>query len=226
MKSMIIRFLFSMKKQSFVRFFSTIMIFTFVFLSSSCLSNKKSNDTKDTEANTTRNTTLAETTTVLKETPSITEITTISDAKTIGEGTLVSEQFFEVETDKEYIVVTDTDVTTVVDEESFINAVKDVADYGLGDGERIKDVVLDGTNLIVLIDFYDVETEYFTERDIAIDRISSVTDEILGLDEQYYNIWDTITLDFGSIGKAVLNKNMIKSTSYGKYFDFNDDILQ
>ena len=38
--------------------------------------------------------------------------------------------------------------------------------------------------------------------------------------------WETITLDFGSAGKAILDKSLVVDQGLGKFFNFSDDILK
>lgn len=57
-------------------------------------------------------------------------------------------------------------------------------------------------------------------------RLGLIFNAVLKLDDSIYNSWETITLDFGNVGKAVLDKSMIKDQGYGKFFDFPDSILK
>ena len=52
---------------------------------------------------------------------------------------------------------------------------------------------------------------------VAETRVSSITDEILALDDSHYNTWETVTVDFGDIGSVVCDKSMVKDEGYGKY---------
>lgn len=147
------------------------------------------------------------------------------DATEIGSGTLYSEQYFDFDTGKEYTVEADSDVGSV-DENTLIETIKGNIDGTIGDGEKITDVLLDGNNLVIKVDLSNANTNGIEPKYIAISRISSITDEILNLDDSIYNSWETITLEFGDIGTAVLDKNMVKNNGYGKYFDFTDDVLK
>ena len=60
----------------------------------------------------------------------------------------------------------------------------------------------------------------------ALVRVSSITDAILDLDDSCLNIWDRVIVDFGSVGKIVLDKDLIRNNGFGKYFDFTDDMLK
>ena len=147
------------------------------------------------------------------------------DATIIGRGMLYSDQYFRIETGEE-IIVDGNPNAGIVDANELITTVKQVIDGTVGDGEKIVDVTFDGTNLIVIIDLSNANTTIFTARDIALSRISSITDKILELDDEYYNTWDIITLDFGKEGKAVLDKSLVKDQGFGRFFDFSDDVLK
>ena len=106
------------------------------------------------------------------------------------------------------------------------DVIKNAIDGAVGEGEEIQSVEYDGNNLIVRVDMSGANTSVFSVRDIALSRISSITDNILELGDSIYNSWETITIDFGSVGKAVLDKSMVKDQGYGKFFDFPDSILE
>lgn len=147
------------------------------------------------------------------------------DASIIGEGLLLSEKSFNMETGEEFSSESDANAGTVSDEE-LIAKVKEVIAGQVGEGEVITDVAFDGSNLTVYVDMSGADTKMFSARDISLSRISSITDQILDLDDSYTNTWETITVDFGEVGKAELNKGMIKNGGLGKYFEFSDDILK
>lgn len=62
--------------------------------------------------------------------------------------------------------------------------------------------------------------------DVAEVSVSTITDPILDLDDTYYNMWDTITLDFGAYGQATFSKSDVTDDGYGKYFSTDGNILQ
>ena len=107
-----------------------------------------------------------------------------------------------------------------------VSKVKEVIDDAVGENEKITDVVLNDSTLTICVDLSEANTSILSAKDIALMRISSITDEILDLDDNYTNTWETIVIDFGKEGKAQLNKSMIVNSGYGKYFDYTDDILQ
>lgn len=147
------------------------------------------------------------------------------DASLIGNGILYTDQFFNIETGEEITVEANPEAGIVTNDE-LISTVKAVIDGTVGAGERIVDVTFNGENLTIVVDLSGADTSIISARDIALSRIASITDEILGLDDKYYNTWKTITLDFGSVGKATLDKSIVTDHGFGKYFDYQDDILK
>ena len=147
------------------------------------------------------------------------------DATIIGRGMLYTDRFFNLETGEEITVEANPEAG-IVDAEELIATVKEAIDGTVGEGEKIVDVTFGDNNLTVIIDLSGANTSIFTAKDIALSRISSVTDKILGLDDKYYNTWETITLDFGNVGKAILDKSLVTDQGFGKYFNFPDEILR
>ena len=147
------------------------------------------------------------------------------DASLIGQGYVLFEGSYDTTTGEQFSANVDANAGTV-DAESLVEIVKEVIVGQVGSDEKIVDVQFDGSNLTVVVDLSGADTSIISARDIAISRISSITDKILGLDDSFTNTWETITIDFGEIGKAVLDKSMIKNQGYGKFFDYDDSILQ
>lgn len=100
----------------------------------------------------------------------------------------------------------------------FVDAVRDATDGCVGDGEKIKEITLYEKDLCVSVDLENTSNSQISVEDLADLRVSSLTDAILELDE-YDHLWDTITIDFGSIGEVVNGKDNITDNGYGRYFD-------
>ena len=149
------------------------------------------------------------------------------DASIIGQGMLYTDRFFNLETGEEIKAEANPDAGTV-DASELVRVVREAIDGAVGEGEKIVDVQFDGSNLSVVVDLSNAKTNLvgITPRDIALSRISSITDDILDLDDKYFNTWETITLDFGSAGKAILDKSLVVDQGLGKFFNFSDDILK
>ena len=86
------------------------------------------------------------------------------------------------------------------------------------DNEAITDVALKDKDLCVTVDLSKVDPSPLTIEDLAISRTSSITDAILELTD-YDSQWNTITVDFGDVGKVVCDKDSIKENEAGgRYF--------
>lgn len=103
------------------------------------------------------------------------------------------------------------------DTDKVIATVKEAIQGQVGENESIQDVVLKNMDLKVYVDFTKVDPSPLTIEDLAIARTTSITDEIL-LFEEYDELWNTITVDFGEIGSIKNSKENIESNEYGRYF--------
>ena len=110
-------------------------------------------------------------------------------------------------------------------EGDLVRAVRDCTKDSLGKGEKITDISLEGKNLVIKIDMSGADTSLFPVNQIAGTRIGSVTDNILDLDDSYYNSWDTITMEFKDIGSIVLTKSDVRNQGYGKFFDYDESVF-
>lgn len=148
------------------------------------------------------------------------------DANSLPSGELLTEDYFDASTGEEITVGADANAGEA-NEEDLVSTVTEAINGSVGEGEQITSVVLDDKNLIITVDLSGATIpDSLSARDIALMRIPSITDNILGLNDTYYNAWDTITLDFGAEGTAVLNKSMVKNEGYGNFFSFDDSILR
>ena len=146
------------------------------------------------------------------------------NAKIIGEGMLLGEDYYKLETGEKITVEADPNAGTV-DGETLITAVKDTISGAIGKNEKIVDVTFDGKDLCIIVDVSNSDTSQLTAKEIAESRISSITQKILDLGDKYQNTSETITLDFGSEGKVTFNKKDIKNQGLGKYFDVPAGVL-
>ena len=146
------------------------------------------------------------------------------DVDVIPSGMKLKDQYFDMATGEEFVVAVD-DNAGEADAGDLVAKVTDVIDESVGKGEEITNVSLEGKSLIITVDVSGADG-ILPPREIALSRIASITDEILKLDDSYYNAWDTVTLDFGEVGTATLTKSMVKDQGYGKFFDFTDDVLK
>lgn len=73
---------------------------------------------------------------------------------------------------------------------------------------------MEDKDLCVTVDLSKADPSPLTIEDLAISRTSSITDAILELAD-YDTQWNTITVDFGDIGKVVCDKEDIKENEAG-----------
>ena len=109
-------------------------------------------------------------------------------------------------------------LTLSKEQNGFVKAVLEAADGNLGEGEKLKEVTLYDNDLCLSVDLGDTSNSDVPAEDIALVRVSSLTDAILEL-ENFEHLWETITVDFGDLGEVVNGKDNIKDDGYGKYFD-------
>ena len=146
------------------------------------------------------------------------------DAKEIQSGIVYSDNFYDLDTGKQYVVESNESAGTK-SESDLVTAVRASTKDSLGKGEKITDIVLEGNNLVIKIDMSGADTSLFPANQIAGTRIGSVTDSILELDDSYYNSWDTITLEFKDIGSIVLKKSDVRNQGYGKFFEYDESVF-
>ena len=104
------------------------------------------------------------------------------------------------------------------EQNGFVKAVAEAADGNLEEDEKLEEVTLYENDLYLSVDLGDTSDSDASTEDIALYRVSSLTDAILELDN-FEHLWETITVDFGEIGEVVNEKENIKDDGYGKYFD-------
>ena len=145
------------------------------------------------------------------------------DAKMAGSGIDMGETAYDYETGEEITVEVDEEATPVASDD-LVSKVKEILPDYIGEGDEIKDVAFDGSNLKITMKV--AVPDGFPEDAIASTAVSSVTDGILELDDSFYNAWETITVDMGDLGHITLGKGSVTTSGYGKYFDFTDDMIE
>ena len=121
----------------------------------------------------------------------------------------------------------DDTTTQEISSDKFISEVKEVIQGAIGsEDESITDVVLKDGDLHITVDLSKANPEPLTIEDLAISRTGSITDAILELAD-YDNQWNTITVDFGDVGKVVCDKDSIKENEAGgRYFPSENFTLE
>ena len=110
--------------------------------------------------------------------------------------------------------------------DNLLDDVRKAIDGELGSGESFIDVTLDGKTIVITADLSGANVPNgFEIVDIAANRASGITDRILELD-QYSDLWDYVTVDFGSVGKITCKQADAINSEYGKYFDITIDSFE
>lgn len=121
----------------------------------------------------------------------------------------------------------DDTTTQEISSDKFISEVKEVIQGAISsEDESITDAVLKDGDLHITVDLSKANPEPLTIEDLAISRTGSITDAILELAD-YDNQWNTITVDFGDVGKVVCDKDSIKENEAGgRYFPSENFTLE
>lgn len=94
----------------------------------------------------------------------------------------------------------------------------------VGITEEIVSIAYEGRALVIVVDLGEVEEVYDGQMlDLAADRTSAITDDILEHDE-IDSTWDAVVVSFENVGLFVLTKEDIEDSEYGRYFNiYNED---
>lgn len=140
------------------------------------------------------------------------------DARVIGSGMVYAKQYFDIETGDE--VTTEGDINAgTVENGTFLSTVQNIVTEQVGEGEKITAVAFDGENLTVMIDLSNASINKVSPEKFAEIRTSTITDDILALDDSYYNTWTTITIGYENIGTISFDKSDVKDEGFGRYFE-------
>ena len=150
-------------------------------------------------------------------------------AKTIGSGTLLQEKYFNAETGEPYEASASSDVAPVSSDELVAKITEMLPDY-ITPGAELKSVTMsEDKNLSIVVDLTHANDNAKIQLPldaIAETSVSEITDPILDLGDEYFNAWDTMTLDFGEYGHATFSKADVSASAVGRYFSYEGDILQ
>lgn len=149
-------------------------------------------------------------------------------AKTLGKGTLLQEKYFNAETGEPYEASASSDAAPVSSDELVAKVTEILPDH-MTPGAELKSVTMNDKNLSIAVDLTHVNDNSKIQLPIdaiAETSVSDITDPILDLGDEYFNAWDTITLDFGEYGHATFSKSDVAANAAGKYFSYDGDILQ
>lgn len=150
-------------------------------------------------------------------------------AKSIGSGTVLQEKYFNIETGEPYEVEVSSDIAPVSSDE-LIAKVTELLPDNMTEGAELKNVaVRENKDLFIEVDLTHANDNSNIKLPldvVAETSVSQITDPILDLGDEYYNAWDTITLDFGDYGHVTFSKSDVTANAAGKYFSYEGDVLQ
>nr|WP_298051011.1 hypothetical protein [uncultured Lachnoanaerobaculum sp.] len=115
--------------------------------------------------------------------------------------------------------------TAAAAESDLVAKVQEMLPDYMTPGTSVKSVEMKDKDLYISVDLSKYNGQFPLDA-VAETSVSEITDPILSLDESYYNLWDTVTLDFGEQGHATFDKSMIKDDGAGKYFAYEGNVLQ
>lgn len=109
---------------------------------------------------------------------------------------------------------------------AFIQEIRSTISGSVGEDESITDVSLSDGNVCIVVDLSETDTSVLSIEDIAVSRAGSITDAFLDI-SGFDDLWDSITLDFGDVGKITVDKDRIETNEYGdRFFDESQFILK
>lgn len=116
--------------------------------------------------------------------------------------------------------ITPTSTPVLVNREDlFLNEIKSILVGKIGRTENYTNIALNGKNVYIGIDLRNADTSILPRNFIAEADTGSVTDAFLNITE-YDDLWDSVTVDFGSTGVVTLYKTDIEVNEYNmRYFN-------
>ena len=116
-------------------------------------------------------------------------------------------------------------IIVLEDEDDYIMKVKEAAQNGLSENNKLKDVIISNKGLIITVElsadkglFEDMpDDEYYAIQ--ASVTYGAITDEVLDLDSTYDSYWDTITVKYPGIGSVSCGKDALDENEAGRYFN-------
>lgn len=142
-----------------------------------------------------------------------------SDLEVYSETTVSETEQTAPETTTETATESTTAEKVKISLDDFVGNLKVIASGNVGKNETVTDVVCESGTLIIYVDLENaVVPDGFTIKDIALSRVSSITDAILAI-PNCDDFWDEIIIDFGKVGAVKNTKENIVDSEYGRYFD-------
>ena len=182
----------------------------------------KTKETKDTKVTVTteakeENKTVKETNTpdaVVTEAPSkMSEAEEKDGTKASSGSSSLSEALLDAIMDYETPTAVPTvDITAKMDQEAFLSVLNDNVSWYLMPRDRVEKISLIDRKLVINIHLAYVDKVY--------DRYAGVTDYILSV-RGGYDLWDSVTIDFGDRGLITKTKDDVISDENGLHFSIN-----
>jgi hypothetical protein len=92
------------------------------------------------------------------------------------------------------------------------NQVKEIIDYyGIGEGDQLSNVSFVNGEIKATIDL--APNEMFPAKDIAVNRYSQLSDELLN-----HEGWELLSITYPTIGTISMNRNEKETNEWGDYF--------
>lgn len=86
-----------------------------------------------------------------------------------------------------------------------------IGDYGIGEGDKLTNVSFGNGEIKATIDL--APNEMFPARDMAVNRYSQLSDELLN-----HEGWQILSITYPTIGTISMNRNEKKTNELGDYF--------
>jgi len=102
-----------------------------------------------------------------------------------------------------------TTATTAMTVNTFTSQIQNEIKGSLSARDKINSITLENKNLLVSVSL--------EKNNVTLDRFSSITDKILSI-ENGYELWDSITVDFGNLGYITKSKDNIVTDNKGSHF--------
>lgn len=147
-------------------------------------------------------------------TPSATPVVTVTETPATTPEQNVDSATSKPEIASETTSPEPNEKTERMNEETFIEIVEDDIRLALAPRDEIKSVELKDRTLYI-----DISLE---NNGVTLKRFSHVTDKILLITEGY-DFWDTVTVDFGSLGTITKNKDDISTEETEPHFIVSEE---
>lgn len=120
---------------------------------------------------------------------------------------------------------TTAEATATTSNVDIVSKAKEILPDVLTPGIEISSIELKDRNLYIAANLNNYSGQFALEA-VAEAGVTEISDALLSLDSEYYDAWDTMTIDFGDQGHVTFDKSTVKDDGAGKYFSYDGQILQ